>query len=60
MEKDRFTRAFAAHLLSFGLGREVGVEESLALDYVVQETAAADYRFQALLKQIVLSEPFRR
>ena len=60
MGKDRFTRALASHLLSFALGREVGVEESRVLNHIVQETAAADYRFQALIKQVVLSEPFRR
>ena len=59
-EKDRFTRGFAAHLLSFALGREVGVADTLALDRIVDETAAADYRFQTLIKQIALSEPFRR
>ena len=59
-EKDRFTRALASHLLSFASGREFGVEDSLALDHIVLETAAADYRFQTLIKQIVLSEPFRR
>ncbi len=57
-EKERFTRAFASHLLSFSLGREVGVADSLALDHIVQETAAADYRVQSLIKEIVLSEPF--
>ena len=57
-EKGRFTHAFAAHLLSFALGREVGVADSLALDQIVHETAAADYRFRAMIKQVVLSEPF--
>lgn len=57
-EKDRFTRAFAAHLLSFALGREMGVADSLALEQIVTETAAADYRFQSLIKEIVLSPPF--
>lgn len=59
-EKNRFARAFASHLLSFALGREVGVEDSLALDKIVEETSAADYRIQTVIKQIVLSEPFRR
>ena len=59
-EKDRFTRALASHLLSFAAGREFAVADSLALDQIVRETAAADYRFQTLIKQIVLSEPFRR
>ncbi len=58
VEKDRFTRAFAAHLLSFALGREMGVADSLALEKIVEETAAADYRFQSLIKEIVLSPPF--
>jgi hypothetical protein len=57
-EKGRFTHAFASHLLSFALGREVGVADSLALDQIVRETAAADYRFRAMIKQVVLSEPF--
>ena len=58
-EKDRFARAFAAHVLAFALGREVGVEDSLALDHIVDETAKDDYRFQTMIKQVVLSESFR-
>jgi hypothetical protein len=59
-EKDRFTRALAAHLLAFALGREVGVEDSPALDHIVRKTAADDYRIGTLIREIVLSEPFRR
>ncbi len=59
-EKDRFTRAFASHLLSFALGRPMKATDSPALDQLVQHTAAADYRFQALLQAIVLSDPFRQ
>jgi len=59
-ERDRFTRAFASHLLSFALGREVGVEDYFAIDLIVRETAADDYRFHTLIKQIVLSDPFLR
>jgi hypothetical protein len=59
-EKDRFTLAFAAHLLAFSLGREVGVEDSPALDHIVEMTAADDYRIRTLIREIVLSEPFRR
>lgn len=60
IEKDRFARAFAAHLLSFGLGREVGVEDSLVLDEIVEQTVNADYRFKSLITSVVLSEPFMR
>ena len=57
-EKDRFARAFAAHLLAFALGREVDVSDEPALDRIVRDTASGDYRIQEMLKQIVLSEPF--
>ena len=59
-EKDRFTRAFAGHLLSFAVGRETDVEDSGALDTIVTETAAADYQIHALIRQVVLSDSFRR
>ena len=59
-EKDRFTLGFSKHLLAFALGREVSVSDSLALDQIVQETAADNYRFQTMIKQIVLSQPFRQ
>lgn len=58
-EKDRFTRALAGHLLSFALARELGPADQIALDAMVQATAADDYKFQTLLKQVVLSTPFR-
>ena len=57
-EKDRFTRAFAKHLLSFALGREVGLGDGPALEKIVRETAANGYRMQPLIKQVVTSEPF--
>ena len=58
-EKDRFARALAEHLLSFALGREIGVADSLALDEIVQQNGANDYRFKTLIRQVVLSKPFR-
>ena len=58
-EKERFARAFATHVLSFALGREIGVEDSLVLDHIVDETAKDGFRFQTLIKQVVLSESFR-
>jgi hypothetical protein len=58
-EKDRFTRAFAGHLLSFSLGREVGAADSLSLEQIANETAEADYRLKSLIKAIVRSDPFK-
>ena len=59
-EKDRFTRAFAGHLLSFALGREVGAADSLLLEQIASETAKADYRMKSLIKAIAKSEAFAR
>jgi mono/diheme cytochrome c family protein len=58
-EKERFARAFAGHLLAFALGRELSASDSPALDQIVSKTAAESFRLRAMLKQIVLSEPFR-
>lgn len=57
-EKDRFTRGLAAHVLSFALARETGVNDSIALDTIATKTANDDYRIQTLIKQVVLSDPF--
>jgi hypothetical protein len=58
LEKDRFSHAFAAHLLSFALGREIEIQDAVALDKIVERTADDDYRFHAMIREIVLSEPF--
>jgi hypothetical protein len=58
-EKDRFARALAGHLLSFGLARELGASDQIALDKIVAATAADDYKIQTLLKQVIVSAPFQ-
>jgi hypothetical protein len=59
VEKDRFTRGFAEHLLSFALAREIGAADQLALDRIVEATAKDDYKIQALIKHVILSKPFQ-
>ncbi len=59
VERDRFARAFAGHLLSFGLARQLEAADQIALDKMVEAAADDDYRIQSLLKQVILSEPFR-
>lgn len=59
-ERDRFVRAFAGHLLSFAICREIGVEDSPALDRVVRENAAEDYHIHSLIRQVVLSDSFTK
>jgi hypothetical protein len=57
-EKHRFAEAFAGHLLSFALARELGPADHVAIENVAHAAAADDYRIQTLLKQLVLSKPF--
>jgi len=57
-EKPRFTKAFSGHLLSFALGRKLTAVDYPALEAIADEVKKKDYRFQPLLKSIILSEPF--
>jgi hypothetical protein len=59
-EKDRFTLAFAGHLLSFATGRKLTFIDAASLDKIVSEAADDDYRIQTILQQVVLSDSFRR
>ena len=52
------TNGFAGHMLAFALGRELSPSDSPALDRVAEEAAAREYRMKAMIKAIVLSEPF--
>jgi len=57
-EKDQYARAFAGHLLSFALARELTAADSPALDQIVSKTTSDEYRLKSVIEQIVLSEPF--
>ncbi len=59
-EKRRFIRGFAAHLLTYALGRELGVADSLTLDGITADAMAGEDRVRTMLKRIALSEPFRQ
>ncbi len=59
-EKDLFARAFAEHLLEFALGREIDASDEPSLDRIVRESSQKGYRIREMIKQITLSEPFRR
>jgi hypothetical protein len=60
VEKDRFTRAFAGHLLAFALGRETEIADAPALNLIASETASNAYSMKSIIKQVILSNPFRR
>ena len=58
-ERHRFARAFAGHLLSFAVARELGAADQLALDQITEAAAQDDYRIKTLLTEVVLSKPFQ-
>jgi hypothetical protein len=58
-EKDRFTRALAAHLLQYALGRKIELRDQAALDGITQATVGDGYRLRALIKHVAMSEPFQ-
>ena len=59
VEKDRFARGFAEHLLSFALAREIGAADQPALDRIVEATTQDDYKIQTLIRNVILSKPFQ-
>ncbi|MDP7048112.1 MAG: DUF1592 domain-containing protein [Verrucomicrobiota bacterium] len=57
-EKNRFTHAFAGHMLSYALGRGLTPADVSALDRITEKTIAGDFRLQTLLHEVVQSAPF--
>ena len=58
-EKKRFTSAFASHLLSFAVARELGPADSIAIAEMTNNAEQTGFRMRTLIKNVVLSEPFR-
>lgn len=59
-EKDRFTKAFAGHLLAYALARELEPSDEPALEKIAATVAADGYKMQTLIRELVLSRPFRQ
>jgi hypothetical protein len=57
-EKDRFTRAFAGHMLSFAVGRGLAPTDVPALDQITEKTVASGFRLQTLIHEVIQSAPF--
>jgi hypothetical protein len=57
--KDRFCQSLARKLLIYALGRGLQFNDRCAVDKIVTDSRTRDYRFQALVVAIVLSDPFR-
>jgi hypothetical protein len=57
-EKPAFARAFAEKLLTYALGRGLSPSDDPTLDQLRDAAIKGNYRFSALLRGIVTSEPF--
>ena len=57
-EKQRFIRGFVSHLLSYALGRELGLADSPALDDMTAKAMAGADQMRVVLKSVATSEPF--
>ena len=57
-QKHRFIRGFAAHLLSYALGREVTAADSPTLDQITERALAGEDKLRGVIKSIALSKPF--
>jgi len=55
---DRLARTFAAKLLTFATGRELGFSDRTELDRIVSDTAKNNHRLRDLLHRIIQSDIF--
>jgi len=54
-----FAGVMATKLMTFALGREIEAHDAPAIRRIVDQAAAEDYRFSAIIRGIVTSIPFR-
>jgi hypothetical protein len=56
--KDEFVECLTEKLLIYALGRGLEYYDQCAVDKIVKNVKAADYRFSALVLEVVKSDPF--
>ena len=54
-----FATTFTEKLLTYALGRGVGMSDATAVRQIVRETQPLDYRFSSFVLRIVNSQPFQ-
>jgi mono/diheme cytochrome c family protein len=57
--RSEFVRCLAEKMLTFGLGRELAVQDRCAVDKILDQVESHEFRFSALVTAIVKSDPFR-
>ncbi|MFN0199191.1 MAG: DUF1592 domain-containing protein [Planctomycetaceae bacterium] len=58
--RELFARCLAEKMLTYALGRGVEYYDKKAIDKIVAGLTAGDYKFSALVTEIVHSDPFRQ
>lgn len=58
--KAGFARALSEKLLTYALGRGIESSDKCAVDAIVKQSAAQNYRFASLVADVVDSDPFRK
>jgi hypothetical protein len=59
-KKDQFVRCLADRMLTYALGRGLEYYDKCALDEITKGLAKKDYKFSALVLEIVQSTPFQK
>jgi hypothetical protein len=57
--RGEFVRCLAEKMLTFALGRELRVQDRCAVDKIVEQVEAEDYRFAALVTAVATSDVFQ-
>jgi hypothetical protein len=57
-KRDEFCRCLAERMLVYALGRGLQSFDRCAVDAILKQLAADDYRFSALVQAVVTSDPF--
>ena len=58
-QQDLFAKAFTEKLLAYALGRHVDAADRPDVDTILRETKDDGYQLRDLIKEVVLSKPFR-
>lgn len=57
-QRDTFTRSLVEHLLAYSLGRDMSFADDDAITTLVKKIANRDYKFQAVIEEVVSSPLF--
>ena len=57
--KDDFARAFSKYVYAYAIGRDIRFSDEAALDEIMEQVVADDYKVRSVFKAVVNSEAFK-